>query len=154
MSVFRYRDQERREIARAQEQAIQQSRLNASIARRKAESTTSTGFQPLDDDLTAIAALTPANDDLLQRKAGAWVNRTIADVKADMALDAVNNTADADKPVSAAQQAEIDTKLDTWVSVPASASATGTAGQIAYDGSYFYVCVSSNVWVRASLATW
>lgn len=42
-------------------------------------------------------------------------------------VDAVDNTADADKPVSTAQQAEIDTKLDTWASVPASASATGTA---------------------------
>lgn len=39
--------------------------------------------QPLDSDLTAIAALTPSNDDLLQRKAGAWVNRSIAQVKVD-----------------------------------------------------------------------
>lgn len=42
--------------------------------------------QPLDSDLTAIAALTPANDDMLQRKAGAWTNRTPAQVKTDLAL--------------------------------------------------------------------
>lgn len=36
--------------------------------------------------LDAIAALTPANDDILQRKAGAWTNRTPAQLKADLAL--------------------------------------------------------------------
>lgn len=44
------------------------------------------GAQPADADLTAIAALTPANDDLIQRKAGAWTNRTIAQVKTDLAI--------------------------------------------------------------------
>jgi hypothetical protein len=43
-----------------------------------------TVFQPLDADLTAIAALTPTNDDVLQRKAGAWVNRTIAQLITDL----------------------------------------------------------------------
>jgi len=36
-------------------------------------------------DLTAIAALTPANNDVLQRKAGAWTNRTLAQFLADLA---------------------------------------------------------------------
>ena len=42
--------------------------------------------QPIDADLTAIAALSPSNDDVLQRKAGAWTNRTPAQVKSDLAL--------------------------------------------------------------------
>ncbi len=42
--------------------------------------------QPLDSDLTAIAALSPSNDDVLQRKAGSWVNRTIAQLKTDLAI--------------------------------------------------------------------
>jgi hypothetical protein len=42
----------------------------------------------------------------------------------------------------------------TWSSVPASATASGTAGQIAYDGSYFYVASATNTWVRAALSTW
>jgi hypothetical protein len=42
--------------------------------------------QPLDADLTAIAALSPTNDDILQRKAGAWTNRTPAQLKSDLAL--------------------------------------------------------------------
>lgn len=40
------------------------------------------------------------------------------------------------------------------VSVPSTASSTGTAGQIAYDATHIYVCVATNTWVRASLATW
>lgn len=37
---------------------------------------------------------------------------------------------------------------------PASASATGTTGQIAWDTNYVYVCVATNTWKRAALATW
>ena len=44
------------------------------------------GLQPLDSDLTTIAGLTPSNDDFIQRKAGAWANRTIAQVKTDLGV--------------------------------------------------------------------
>lgn len=44
--------------------------------------------QPLDSDLTAIAALSPADNDILQRKAGAWTNRSIAQYKTDQAYTA------------------------------------------------------------------
>lgn len=37
---------------------------------------------------------------------------------------------------------------------PASASAAGTAGDICWDTSYVYVCVSSSTWKRAALSTW
>ena len=42
----------------------------------------------------------------------------------------------------------------TWSSVPASATATGVVGSIAYDGSYFYLATASSTWVRAALSTW
>lgn len=41
-------------------------------------------YQPLDGDLTAIAALTSANDDIIQRKGGAWTNRTMAQLATDL----------------------------------------------------------------------
>jgi hypothetical protein len=44
--------------------------------------------QPLDSDLTAFAALTPTNDDIIQRKAGAWTNRTLDQLTTDLALTA------------------------------------------------------------------
>jgi hypothetical protein len=37
---------------------------------------------------------------------------------------------------------------------PASASATGTAGEIAWDADYIYVCVATNTWKRVAIATW
>lgn len=42
-------------------------------------------------DLTTIAGLSPSNDDFLQRKAGAWVNRTVAQVKTDLGLTGTNS---------------------------------------------------------------
>lgn len=42
------------------------------------------GLQPIDSDLTAIAAISPANDDIIQRKSGAWTNRTLTQLAADL----------------------------------------------------------------------
>jgi|GEM_PF-867082 len=62
------------------------------------------GKQASNADLAAIAALTPVNDDVIQRKAGAWTNRTPAQLKADLGLAKadvglgnVDNTSDATK---------------------------------------------------------
>jgi len=38
--------------------------------------------------------------------------------------------------------------------VPASAGAAGTAGDIAWDTNYIYVCVAASTWKRALLSTW
>ena len=39
-------------------------------------------------------------------------------------------------------------------SAPSSASDTGVPGDIRYDSSYVYICISNNTWKRAALATW
>ena len=47
--------------------------------------------------------------------------------------------------------------LRTYVitsSVPASAAATGIAGQLAYESGWLYVCVATNTWQRVAIATW
>lgn len=44
----------------------------------------STTKQPLDDDLSAIASIAPANDDVIQRKGGVWVNRTMLQLLTDL----------------------------------------------------------------------
>ena len=49
------------------------------------------GKQPIDSDLTAIAAIAPSNDDVIQRKSGGWVNRTIAQLKTDLGLTGTNS---------------------------------------------------------------
>ncbi len=37
---------------------------------------------------------------------------------------------------------------------PASATAAGTAGEIAWDTNYIYVCTATNTWKRVAIATW
>lgn len=36
---------------------------------------------------------------------------------------------------------------------PASSSAAGIKGQIAYDGSFVYICIATNSWIRAAIST-
>lgn len=74
-----------------------------------------TAKQPLNTNLTTISDLSPSNNDVIQRKSGAWTNRTPAQLKldlgltkADVGLSNVDNTADIDKPISAATQAALD----------------------------------------------
>jgi hypothetical protein len=42
----------------------------------------------------------------------------------------------------------------SWAAVPASATATGTTGQIAYAAGFLYVCVATNSWQRVALTAW
>jgi hypothetical protein len=44
--------------------------------------------------------------------------------------------------------------LNIPTGTPASAGASGTAGDIAWDSSYIYVCTATNTWKRAALSTW
>jgi len=37
---------------------------------------------------------------------------------------------------------------------PASATATGIAGEVAWDANYIYVCIATNTWKRVALSTW
>ena len=37
---------------------------------------------------------------------------------------------------------------------PASATATGTKGDIRYTSDYIYVCIATNTWKRSALTTW
>lgn len=41
-----------------------------------------------------------------------------------------------------------------WVTPPTSASDPGTAGDVAYDESYFYVCTATDTWARTPLSSW
>ena len=59
-----------------------------------------------------------------------------------------------------------DTNSSQWVDVnpplkpslssdaPVTASSTGTVGDIRYDSSYVYICIATDTWKRAAIATW
>ena len=67
-------------------------------------------IQAYNSILATIAALTLVNDNVLQVKSGAVTQRTPAQLKTDLALNNVDNTADANKPVSGPQQTALDAK--------------------------------------------
>jgi hypothetical protein len=84
--------------------------------------------QALDSDLTTIAGLTATTDNFMVAASSAWASRTpaqaktsLALVKADVGLSSVDNTSDAGKPVSTAQQTALNLKADL-----ASPTLTGT----------------------------
>ncbi|HSX42786.1 MAG TPA: hypothetical protein VLF59_01735 [Candidatus Saccharimonadales bacterium] len=62
-------------------------------------------------ELATIRTLHPNDGDILQRRNGAWASSDLAGLKTSLGLNQVNNTADAAKPVSVAQQAVLDTKI-------------------------------------------
>lgn len=74
-------------------------------------------YQPLDSDLTTIAGLTATTDSFMQAKAGAWAARTISQVKTDLAISNVDNTSDANKPVSTATQTALNLKANLATAV-------------------------------------
>ena len=39
-------------------------------------------------------------------------------------------------------------------SAPASATSTGSAGTIAYDANYVYICIATNTWKRVAISSW
>jgi len=41
-----------------------------------------------------------------------------------------------------------------WSTVPSSPTASGVAGNVAYDSDYFYVATDNNTWKRSALSTW
>jgi hypothetical protein len=59
---------------------------NPATARANLGLTIGTNVQAYTAAIAAIAALSPANDDVLQRKSGAWTNRTIAQLKTDLGV--------------------------------------------------------------------
>ena len=65
------------------------------------------------EEMNDTVITSAANNDFLVHNGSEWVNESALIAKGSLGIGSVDNTTDADKPVSTAQQAEIDTKQDT-----------------------------------------
>lgn len=104
-------------------------------------------YQLLDADLTTIAALDSGTAaGVMATEAAGWVKRTYAQVKtslglvkADVGLGNVDNTTDASKPVSTAQQTALDLKANlaspTFTGAPSLPTAATAVTQAENDAS-------------------
>lgn len=88
--------------------------------------------QPLDTDLTTIAGLTATTDNVIQSVGSTWASRTPAQLKTsltltktDVGLANVDNTSDANKPVSTAQQTALNLKADKSIAINTTAPLQG-----------------------------
>jgi hypothetical protein len=62
--------------------------------------------------IDSLVSLTPAENDFYQFKSGDWTNRTPAQVKIDLGINNVDNTSDANKPLSTASINALALKAD------------------------------------------
>lgn len=115
-------------------------------------------YQPLDSDLTAIAALTATTDNVIQSVGSAWASRTPAQLKAtlalakgDVGLGNVDNTADTAKPISTATQTALDAKQPK-APVIFSLSNVAGGGTISIDASQGDICRVTTTGTTATLA--
>jgi hypothetical protein len=118
-------------------------------------------------DLTELAAK-PATDDILAivdvtgtdtTKKITVANLFKSDLVGDVTGNVTGNVSGTAATVTTAAQPAITslgtlTSLKVATSTPASASATGTAGTIAWDTGYIYVCTATDTWERVAIATW
>lgn len=90
-------------------------------------------YQPVDTDLTSIAALDSSTAGAMSTDGAGWIRKTYAQfktalslTKTDVGLSNADDTADTAKPVSTAQQTALDLKVDTAQAVNAQTGTTYT----------------------------
>ena len=68
-------------------------------------------------------------------------------------LDTINSTqASGVTYLGLIYQALLGQKSLNLVPVPATATSNGTAGQVAADASFLYLCIATNLWRRVAVA--
>lgn len=149
---------ERRDIAKAIALSTAEAQRRARVA--AISSTIATGGVE-----AAIAAKADAADltALDTRVGDAETAITALDGRLD-AEEAATTAADGRLDALEAADTALDARLDPielalpnkleWTAAPAAAGDPGTAGQIAYEAGFLYVCVATDAWERVAIATW
>lgn len=101
-------------------------------------------YQPLDADLTTLAGLTATTDNFIVSVSGAWASRTPAQVKSTLSLNNVDNTSDANKPISTATQTALNTKGYTLI-------LTGSQGTFVDGQTYYSGAITTGTGTTAAI---
>ncbi len=112
--------------------------------------------------LSDVSVSSPTTNQLLQYNGSNWVNATYS--------PAISNLSDVDTSGSSSGEVlryngstwvdatlsayDLSENVPTITSVPSTVSSSGTTGQIAFNTTHLYVCVSTNTWRRVALSTW
>ena len=122
------------------------------------------------NNISDVTITTPSSGQVLSYNGSAWVNAA----STGGASVTISDTPPAASPGDLWWESDTgrlkiryqDTDSTQWVDVapplapslssnaPATASSTGSAGDIRYDSGYVYICVATDTWKRAALATW
>ena len=125
------------------------------------------------DTHTDVTITTPVNGEVLAYSGGQWVNTNAASIANATISDTAPGSAQAGDLWWESDKGRLkiyynDTDSQQWVdaspplqqdkiatsAAPATATSTGTAGEIRYDADYVYICVATNTWKRSALTTW
>lgn len=112
--------------------------------------------QAADADLTAIAAITAANDDFIQRKAGAWINRTMAQLKSDLALVKADvGLGNVDNTSNATERAAVRTLTNATISGASNTITNVAASSVLPPGSTTEIPFNDGgAWSTDTVLTW
>lgn len=75
-------------------------------------------------------------------------NDAIEALQAKVGIDGSAVTSSLDYKVANKQSKVV------FTGAPATATSTGSAGEIVVAGGFLYVCTATNTWVRSAIATW
>tara|TARA_R110002167_G_scaffold100792_1_gene262683 strand:+ start:31 stop:429 length:399 start_codon:yes stop_codon:yes gene_type:complete len=132
------------------------------MANTKISALSALNEKPATDDILAIVAVTGTDTTKKITVANLFKSDLVGNVTGNLTGNVTGNTSGtsgtAATVTTAAQPAITSlgtlTSLKVATSTPANASATGTAGTIAWDTGYIYVCTATDTWKRVAIATW
>ena len=68
-------------------------------------------------------------------------------------LDTINSTQSQGVQYLGLIYQALKNGIVNWQPVPATAASAGTAGMVAYESGFLYICVATNTWQRVAIAT-
>lgn len=129
------------------------------MANTKITGLTELAAKPATDDILAIVDVTGTDTTKKITVANLFKSDLVGNVTGNVTGSVTGNVSGSAATVTTAAQPAITslgtlTSLKLATSTPASASATGTIGTIAWDTGYIYVCTATDTWERVAIATW